>query len=109
MAKYVNKNSDGNLEVKLEVRLDAALAPVYMDELRVYTKQDIKKILLFAGETEYMSSAGIRVILFAKQKISQDAEVCLIAPKPFVTETLQLTGLYDYLTVLDDYEGKTTI
>lgn len=103
MAKYMRLDENGNLIVQLERRIDAVLAPEYMDEFKEYIGKKLRRLVLLAKETEYISSAGIRVVLFAKQKLAQDTELMLVAPQKFVLDAMELTGILPYLTVVDEF------
>src|SRR6266498_5700353 len=51
-----------------------------------------ERLVVLAEELTYLSSAGLRSLVFAHQKIGRDAEIVLIGVRPEVAETIRLTG-----------------
>jgi anti-anti-sigma factor len=64
-----------NTVINLKGKLDFATAGVFMDELRTLVNHGVKTIDIYSKELEYISSAGIRAMVFMKQKIDKNVEV----------------------------------
>jgi len=65
--------NDGVAKIELAGRLDATNAGQLQEELKKLIGQSVGRLVFFAKELEYISSAGLRVIIFAKQKIGAGA------------------------------------
>jgi anti-anti-sigma factor len=91
------------LSVHLSGRLDAANAPALSDELTKYKGKPIKNMVFFAKDLEYISSAGIRVIVFAKQRIGENATIYLIGAPETVLDVIRMTGLANFMVIQDSY------
>lgn len=89
--------------IKLTGRVDATNASVLSDELKKLVGQPISQIVFLVAELEYISSAGLRAIIFAKQKIGEDSRVFLIAPQASVLEVIKMSGLDTFLTIQDTF------
>jgi anti-anti-sigma factor len=50
-----------------------------------------------------MSSAGLRVLIFAKQKLGTAASLILVRPQEQLLETLRMTGLIFSVSIVDQY------
>jgi len=87
------------VEVTLTGKLDAVKAPELMEEFKKLIGNQIDKIIFRASELEYISSAGLRTIIFAKQKIGMDAEIFLEGAQESVLEVIQMSGLDNFLTI----------
>ena len=61
-------------------------------------------LVFFAGDLEYISSAGLRVIIFAKQKIGMDAQVYLIGAPEAILNVIKMSSLDNFMTIQDTYE-----
>ena len=86
------EQSNGNLIVKIEGRLDTTTAP----ELEVFLGshyQAIDALTFDCEKLEYISSAGLRVFLAAHKKMK--GAMKLINVNEVVTEVLEITGFAD--------------
>jgi anti-anti-sigma factor len=61
--------------------------------------------VLEAENLEYLSSAGLRAIVFAKQKIGQSLEVILVAAKEEIVDVIKMTGFDSFVSIQDSFEG----
>ena len=74
-------------------RLDATTAPNLEAVINELSK-DIKELVFDMSELEYLSSAGIRVLLFAYKKMSLNQGVMRIEKvNDIVREVFEMTGL----------------
>ena len=80
--------------------LDAAAA----QEVRVMLEQVLAarpgKLVLYVEELSFMASAGLRILIFAKQK-QPDVQIYMVKPQAPIVETLKKTGFYESVYVLD--------
>jgi len=81
--------------ITLEGKMDFANAPKLLKELEALKGNDISAIVFECGELEYVSSAGIRVFLFAHQKITQVIKMKNVCED--VMEVLEMCGLADFI------------
>jgi anti-anti-sigma factor len=104
-SKYAVICEDEVLKVELAGRLDASNADGLQTELKKFVGQKVSKLIFFAKDLEYISSAGLSVIIFAKQKIAMDAHLLLVAAPEVVLNIIKMTGLDKFMTILDTYTG----
>ncbi len=95
----INKEQTGNaLKLILEGRLDTTTAP----QLEEALKDDLIGIeelqLDFAG-VDYISSAGLRVLLATQKRMSLQGKMSLLHVSESVMEIFELTGFGDLLTL----------
>ena len=95
---------EGVAHIDLSGRLDATNAPALQEELKKLIGQPVRRLVFYAKDLEYMASAGLRVIIFAKQKIGADAQVYLIGAQEMVLEVIQMTGLDNFMVIQDSYD-----
>lgn len=92
-------NLEGSiLSAKLKGRLDATTAPKFMDAINEYIGKKIDKIYFEVSELDYIASAGLRSIIFAKQKIGYEADVVLQHAQKMVVSVFQMSGLSNFVT-----------
>ena len=49
-----------------------------------------------------MSSAGLRVLIFSKQKMGADVQIYVVRPQEMVLDTLEKTGFHHSVTIVDE-------
>ena len=95
----IQKQINGNEAiVSLEGRLDTTTAPQLESELKSF--MDSITSLVFDFEAlEYISSAGLRVLLTAQKFMSKQGSMKLIHVREDVNEIFEVTGFSDILTI----------
>ncbi|GAB2470615.1 STAS domain-containing protein [Xylanimonas ulmi] len=84
--------------IALTGKLDFSTASVLMEELRTLVGAGVSRIEFDCSGLEYISSAGIRAMVFAKQKIAADGEleIALTDASPNVQDVFVTSGLDGY-------------
>ncbi len=90
--------------IELIGRLDANNAPALQDELKKLVGQPVKRLVFFAKNLEYISSAGLRAIIFAKQKIGAEARVFLIGAPEAILSVIKMSGLDTFMSIQDSFQ-----
>ena len=94
----VNKiQQDANLIVEIEGRLDTSTAPQLEAELG--TLDGVKELVLDFAKLEYISSAGLRVLLGAQKKMNVKGEMKIKNVNDTIMEVFDITGFADILTI----------
>ena len=93
-----------NVKITLTGSLNASNAPALSDELKKLVGKPLKKIIFFAQNLEYISSAGLRVIIFAKQKIGTDTKIFFIGGQEEVLSVIKMSGLDNFMYISETYE-----
>ena len=99
-----SKMVDQVAEITLAGELDASSAPLFQAELVKAAEQKPKRLVLFVSGLEYMASAGVRMLIFAKQKMGPSVDVYVIAPQEQVLDTIRRTGLERSVIVQAEYK-----
>ena len=93
----------GIANIELCGRLDATNAPAFQEELKKLIGQNVSRLVFYTKDLEYMSSAGLRTIIFAKQKIGMAALVYLIGAQEAVQNTIKMSGLDTFMILQETY------
>lgn len=99
--KHMNiiKTSEGKtLSIALEGRLDTTTAPQLEAELKQSIADNTKLILEFAN-LEYISSAGLRVLLAAQKVMNKQGKMVIRNVNDVIAEVFEVTGFVDILTI----------
>lgn len=84
--------------VKLEGRLDTTTAPQLENDLKSFM-ESVTSLVFDFENLEYISSAGLRVLLTAQKFMSKQGSMKLIHVKDDVNEIFEVTGFSDILTI----------
>ena len=84
--------------LKIIGRLDTATAPALEKEIDA-SVPGMQELVLDCGELEYVSSAGLRVILKAQKMMAAQGSMKLTHVNEIVMEVLDMTGFADLLTI----------
>ena len=84
--------------LKIVGRLDTSTAPALEEAIDGCTA-DIKELILDCGALEYVSSAGLRVILKAQKQMNVQGSMKLIGVNETIMEVFDITGFADILTI----------
>jgi anti-sigma B factor antagonist len=95
----IEKNLNGSeLTVTISGRLDTTTAP----QLEAEFKQSIagvEKLVLDFATLEYLSSAGLRVLLAAQKVMNKQGEMVIRNVNETIGEIFEVTGFIDILTI----------
>lgn len=95
----ITKNTEGKvLNIALEGRLDTTTAPQLETELKQSIGDNNELILDFA-KLEYISSAGLRVLLAAQKVMNKQGKMVIRNVNDVISEVFEVTGFADILTV----------
>ncbi len=90
--------NERELIVALSGRLDTTTAPV-LEKTITENACDIEKLVLDFKGLEYISSAGLRVVLNAQKKMQQKGGMKVINVCEEVMEVFEITGFVDILVI----------
>ena len=94
---YKTESPEG-LRISLEGRLDTATAPQLEAELKK-SLEGVGKLELDFQKLEYLSSAGLRVILAAQKTMNKQGEMVIRNVNETIMEVFEITGFVDILTI----------
>jgi anti-anti-sigma factor len=105
MALTIERTKSGDDSViTLTGELDGASAPQLRDEIENAAGDSPKRLVLMLKDLEYIASAGIRVIVYAKQKMGTEVQIYVVAAQHQIVDTLQKTGVDRSVYLVDTYE-----
>lgn len=94
----INKKQDGeNLCIALEGRLDTSTAPEL--EAAVSNLDGIKNLEFDFEKLEYVSSAGLRVLLATQKVMNSQGGMKITHVNETIMEVFEITGFADILSI----------
>jgi len=95
----IEKITNGNeLTIQVEGRLDTVTAPVLEKEIKDNI-EGVEKLVLDFAALDYISSAGLRVVLAAQKIMNKQGEMIVKNVNETVNEIFEITGFCDVLTI----------
>ena len=97
MTIEIKRNAEATV-IELAGRLDTTTAPA-LDKTINNDIGDAKNLVLDMKRLEYISSAGLRVLLNAQKKLQKTGSMKVINVSEEVMEVFEITGFADILTI----------
>ena len=95
----ITKKQEGStLTVSLEGRLDTVTAPQLEGDLRS-SVNGISELIFNLGGMDYISSAGLRVLLSAQKVMNKQGSMLIRNVSPDVMDIFEVTGFIDILNI----------
>ena len=84
----------GTATITLSGELDAAAAPQFKDAIEKVAQAKPQKLVLLMDALEFLASAGLRVLIFARQKMGPGVSLHVVGSHGPVLNTLKMSGLH---------------
>ena len=97
MTIEIKKNVD-ELVLEITGRVDTITAPA-LDKTINENLEGVKTLILDIKSLEYISSAGLRVLLSAQKKMQQVGVIKVVNVCELVMEVFEMTGFADILNI----------
>lgn len=95
----IKKEKNGNeLTIFVIGRLDTTTAPQLDAELK-QSISGVEKLVLDFKDLEYLSSAGLRVLLSAQKVMNKQGEMVVRNVNETISEIFEVTGFVEILTI----------
>ena len=96
--EIVKQTNGTELTVAVKGRLDTTTAPSLEAELHA-SLNGVTKLVLDFSALEYISSAGLRVLLSTQKTMNKQGEMIVRGASSDVKEVFEITGFCDILTI----------
>ena len=95
---------DGVARITLTGELDASVADQFRQVIENAATESPTRLVLFMSQLSFMASAGLRMLIFAKQKMGEGVDVYVIGAQGPVVRTLEMSGFHRAVYMKDAYE-----
>ena len=80
--------------ITLAGELDALTAPAFGQQVDRAAEGDVERLVLDMTNLSYLSSAGLRGLVFARQKMADGVQIVLVGVNDEVEQTIRLVGFH---------------
>ena len=94
-----SKKEDKKTIVEVSGKVDTNTAPEFLEFLKG-AMPGAEELVLDFKNLEYISSAGLRAVLFAQKTMNAQGTMVVANVNEDIMETLELTGFVDILTII---------
>ena len=96
--EVIEKRQDGVVVLALKGRLDSNTSGDFEKQLLGMVQGGESRFVLDFSELDYISSAGLRVLLKAVKELKRtDGRLCVCAVKDYIREIFSLSGFLSFL------------
>ena len=96
---------NGIARITLSGELDASVAELLREKIEHAYDKQAKRLVLMMQDLTFMSSAGLRVLVFARQRMGSKTDIYVVGAPPAVTEPIIQTGFSRSVILLDHYDA----
>jgi anti-anti-sigma factor len=93
----------GEAKISLSGELDAAAAPQFKEAIEKVALGKPERLVFLMNDLEFMASAGLRVLIFARQKMGPDVALYVVGSRGPVLNTLKMSGFHHSVHLQDSY------
>jgi anti-anti-sigma factor len=97
------ERGQGEATIKLSGELDAAVAPQFKEAIEKVAEAKPQRLVLLMDGLEFMASAGLRVLIFARQKMGPGVSLYVVGSRGPVLNTLKMSGFHHSVYLQDTY------
>ncbi|NEP89545.1 MAG: anti-sigma factor antagonist [Okeania sp. SIO2C2] len=99
------ETTNGIAKITLSGELDGSTAPAFKKKVEEAAAENSKRLVLMMNDLEYMASAGLRVLIFSKQKMGTGVDIYMVGVQEMVLDTIKKTGFDQSIYLLDEYDA----
>ena len=97
--------TNGVAKITVSGELDAASANEFRAAIEQVASARPKRVALLMDQLTFMASAGLRVLVFAKQRMGTGVDLYVVGAQAAVMETLEMTGFHYSVIMLTEYDA----
>lgn len=99
---FVLNAVDSTLYVTLGDELSVANSSALRDALRQYQGKNIQKVVFDATDLVYISSSGIRAVVFAMQHVTHKPNIEFVNCASEIIDSFEITGISNFIKFVKD-------
>lgn len=97
-------SNDGYHLISLQGDVDTKTAPSLLEALTALELATLSELRIEMAQVGFMSSAGLRALVFAKQKMPHTARLVLVGTSDEIVDVITKTGLTQAVTFVASHD-----
>ena len=98
---YLINEKGRKLVIEVSGEFDAVLAKELQKDFEKYKGKNIGEVLFDFKKTTHIASSGLRIIIFAQERINTDIDVSIINAKDMVLEIIKMSGIDAFVKLVE--------
>jgi len=95
--------ANGVGKITLEGEVDAGTSGKFREAVETVASQKPGRLVIFMEKLTFLASAGLRILIFARQKMGADVKIFAVGAKGPVLSTLKMSGFDKSIYLQDSY------
>jgi anti-anti-sigma factor len=95
------RRDGGTAVITLTGELDAQTAPEFQAQVTAITEDELDQLVLDMTDLTYLSSAGLRSLVFCRQKLADNVRMVVVRPHESVEQTIRMVGFHHSVAFSD--------
>ena len=95
------KEDGRKLVVEVTGEFDAVLAKEVQNALENLRDQEIEAVAFDFKNTIHIASSGLRVIIFARERIKPGIQVSIVEARDIVLDVIKMSGIDSFVTLVE--------
>ena len=100
-ARMYTDGETATVTIRLVGDLDSGSAGRLNELIAEASREPVRRLVLLMDRLSYLSSAGLRCLVYAHQKLGPGTDIVLVGTRAEVADTIRLTGL-DHSVIMQD-------
>lgn len=106
MALNLALDTEGDVtSITLDGELDASVADRFREAVETAAAAAPSRLVLHMEKLQFMASAGLRILIFAKQKMGERVGIYVVGAQGPVLRTIELSGFQHSVYLRESYPG----
>jgi anti-anti-sigma factor len=100
---YHIEKKENYVTVQISGEFDAILAKSAQKELEQFKKDDkLEEVIFDFAETTHIASSGLRIIIFAEERLATGCSVTIKNAQDIVLEVIKMSGIDAFVNLIED-------
>ena len=101
MGFKIEQKEKHTLSISVDGEFDTILAKELQTKLETYKDKEIKNVTFDLDKTTHIASSGLRVMIFARERLGKQTNVSVFNAKGIVLDVFKMSGINNFIDVVE--------